>query len=70
MHAVPAPRFDLVEVAQVGVERIVSLFVGPVAHYTVAASTDPSSPAPQSRKETTMEKTPAGPASLGSPTHA
>ena len=36
MHAVSAPRFDLVEVAPVGVDRIVSLFVGPIAHYTVA----------------------------------
>jgi hypothetical protein len=35
MHAVPAPRFDLVEVAQVGVERIVGLFVGPIAHDTL-----------------------------------
>jgi hypothetical protein len=32
MHAVSAPRFDLVEVAPVGVDRIVSLFVGPIAH--------------------------------------
>ena len=33
---VARPLLDLVEVAPVGVDRIVSLFVGPVAHYTVA----------------------------------
>ena len=32
------PLLDLVEVAPVGVDQIVSLFVGPVAHYTAAAS--------------------------------
>ena len=26
-HAVPAPRFDLVEIAQIGVKRVVGLFV-------------------------------------------
>ena len=31
-HLVPAARLDLVEVAQVGIERIVGLFVGPVVH--------------------------------------
>ena len=30
MHAVPAPRFDLVEVAVVCM--VVGLFVGPIAH--------------------------------------
>ena len=37
-HAIPAPRFDLVEVAQVGIERVVGLFVGPIAHDTVPAA--------------------------------
>jgi hypothetical protein len=36
--AVSAPLLDLVEIAMVGDQGLVSLFVGPVAHFTVAAS--------------------------------
>ena len=30
--AIPAPRFDLVEVAVICIERVVGLLVGPIAH--------------------------------------
>src|SRR5262249_40887606 len=36
-HALPVtpPLLDLVEVAPVGVDRIIGLFVGPIAHYAI-----------------------------------
>jgi hypothetical protein len=37
-HAIPAPRFDLVEVAVVCIGRIIRFFVGPIAHYAMGAS--------------------------------
>ena len=37
-HPVFAPLLDLVEVAPIGVDRIIGLFVGPVAHYAARAT--------------------------------
>jgi hypothetical protein len=35
LHAVLRPLLDLVEIAMIGIERVISFLVGPVAHRTI-----------------------------------